>query len=147
MIKSFKVLPFYFWKIISFFLLHKNQTCKMAAKWFNSLDTNSIWKSEIKSTILFDYIIIFVLKLDGFASTSNIHEDLDIINEFVDTHQSDFQLVGNSIKASLKKVELNIQWNELHLQKVRLFCICINKFLHLKYWFSIWQTDYTMVER
>ena len=118
----------------------------MAAKWFNSLDTNSIWKSEIKSSILFDYIIIFVLKLDGFASTSNIHEDLDIINEFVDTHQSDFQLVGNSIKASLKKVELNIQWNELHLQKVRLFCICINKFLHLQYWFSIWQTDYTMVE-
>lgn len=56
--------------------------------------------------------------IDGFASTSNTHEDVDIINEFVDTHQSDFQLVGNSIKASLKKVELNIQWNELHLQKV-----------------------------
>jgi len=56
--------------------------------------------------------------IDGFASTSNTQEDVDIINEFVDTHQSDFQLVGNSIKASLKKVELNIQWNELHLQKV-----------------------------
>ena len=38
-------------------------------------------------------------------------------------------MVGNSIKASLKKVELNIQWNELHLQKVRLFYVSISFFI------------------
>ena len=46
MIKSVKVFPLSFWKIItknSYFIKFKPtaSTCKMAAKWFNSLDTNS----------------------------------------------------------------------------------------------------------
>ena len=47
MIKSVKVFPFSFWKIVTkfFFCFIKlkppAQTCKMTAKWFNSLDTNS----------------------------------------------------------------------------------------------------------
>ena len=46
MIKSVKVFPFSFWKIMTFFFYFIKfkppaYTCKMAAKWFNSLDTNS----------------------------------------------------------------------------------------------------------
>ena len=47
MIKSVKVFPFSFWKIIIFFFYFIKikppaQTCKMAAKCLNSLDTNSM---------------------------------------------------------------------------------------------------------
>ena len=53
MIKSVKVFPFSFWKIITiffYFIKFKPSawTCKMAAKWFNSLDTNSTWSGKPK---------------------------------------------------------------------------------------------------
>ena len=46
------VFPFSFWKrnLLSFILLHK--TCKMAAKWFNSLDTNSSMRSRSSNLVL-----------------------------------------------------------------------------------------------
>ena len=47
-IKSVKIFPFSFWKIIHFFFFFyfikfrpPAKTCKMATKWLNSLDTNS----------------------------------------------------------------------------------------------------------
>jgi len=57
MIKSVKVLSFSFWKLIIFFCFTKFKplalTCKMAAKWFNSLDTNSSTKSYLASNPMF----------------------------------------------------------------------------------------------
>ena len=55
---------------------------------------------------------------DGFATTSNSQDDIDIIKTLVDDHSNDFQGAMPSIEVSLKKAELNIQWNELHLDHV-----------------------------
>ena len=56
--------------------------------------------------------------IDGFCITSNSQSDIDLINQFVNEHQEDFQASLSSIQSSIKKAELNIQWNELHAEKV-----------------------------
>jgi hypothetical protein len=56
--------------------------------------------------------------IDGFAITSNSQSDLDLINQFVNEHQEDLQGSLSSIQSSINKAELNIQWNELHAEKV-----------------------------
>ena len=56
--------------------------------------------------------------IDGFAITSNSQSDLDLINQFVIEHLEDLQGSMSSIQSSINKAELNIQWNELHAEKV-----------------------------
>ena len=64
MIKSVKVFPFSFWKMITFFFYFLKfkppaLTCKMAAKWFKSLDTNSRWNArKIQKTNFISMIIL-----------------------------------------------------------------------------------------
>ena len=56
--------------------------------------------------------------IDGFAITSNSQSDLNLINQFVNEHQEVLQGSLSSIQSSINKAELNIQWNELHAEKV-----------------------------
>ena len=59
--------------------------------------------------------------IDGFAITSNSQSDIDLINQFVNEHQDDLQGYLSSIQSSINKAELNIQWNELHAEKVYIW--------------------------
>ena len=56
--------------------------------------------------------------LNGFAETLNTQEDLDLINQFVTDHSSDLQGRISSISDSIKKAELNLQWNQLHADNI-----------------------------
>ena len=56
--------------------------------------------------------------LNGFAETLNTQDDLDLINEFVAEHSSDLQGRISSISDSIKKAELNLQWNQLHANTI-----------------------------
>ena len=58
------------------------------------------------------------LIIDGFCITSNSQSDIDLINQFVNDHQEDLEGYLSSIQSSINKAELNIQWNELHAEKV-----------------------------
>ena len=58
------------------------------------------------------------LIIDGFCINSNSQSDIELINQFVNEHQEDLQGSLSSIQSSIKKAELNIQWNELHAEKV-----------------------------
>ena len=75
MIKSAIVFPFSFWKrnLLSFILLHK--TCKMAAKWFNSLDTNSSMRSRSSNLVLaiISPLIAIILIASNFTQ-GGIHQ-------------------------------------------------------------------------
>ena len=56
MIKNVKIFPFSFWKIITIFFYFIKfkppaESCKMAAPWFNSLDTNSSEQSSVFSIL------------------------------------------------------------------------------------------------
>lgn len=63
-------------------------------------------------------LISFKPFLGGFANTANTQDDINKINQLIDAHPSDFQGSLSTIKDSLNTAELNIQWNELHLQNV-----------------------------
>ena len=56
--------------------------------------------------------------IDGFCITSNSQSDIDMINQFVNQHPEDLEGSQSSIQSSINKAELNIQWNELHAEKV-----------------------------
>ena len=56
--------------------------------------------------------------IDGFAITSNSQSDIDLINQFVSDHEQDLQDSLSAIQESIIKAELNVQWNDLHGEKV-----------------------------
>ena len=56
--------------------------------------------------------------IDAFAITSNSQSEIDLMNQFVDTHKQDLQDSLSGIQDSISKAELNVQWNELHGEKV-----------------------------
>ena len=86
MIKSVKVFPFSFWKNHNISLHHKNQTpaqtCKMAAKWYNSSHTRIIY---------------------GVYNCSTLHNDHDIENIILK--------IKNKIKIEMSKIYRLQAWN------------------------------------
>ena len=56
--------------------------------------------------------------IDGFAITSNSQSEIDLINQFVSDHEQDLQDSLPAIQESIIKAELNVQWNDLHGEKV-----------------------------
>merc|ERR1719266_1781069 len=56
--------------------------------------------------------------IDGFLITSNSQNDIDLVKEFVNEHEQDLQGSISSIRKSLSKAELNMQWNELHAENI-----------------------------
>ena len=60
----------------------------------------------------------FTWIIDGFLITSNSQNDIDLVKQFVNNHEQDLQGSISSIEESLIKAELNMQWNELHAEKI-----------------------------
>ena len=58
------------------------------------------------------------LFIDGYANTANTEADIETINKLVSDHPADFGGSISAIEDSLKNAELNIQWNDLHLENV-----------------------------
>ena len=56
--------------------------------------------------------------IDGFAISSNKQSDIDLINQFVSNHSQDMHDSMSAIQESIRKAELNVQWNNLHGEKV-----------------------------
>ena len=56
--------------------------------------------------------------IDGYANTANTEADIETINKLVSDHPTDFGGSMSAIEDSLKNAELNIQWNDLHLENV-----------------------------
>ena len=56
--------------------------------------------------------------IDRFAISSNKQSDVDLINQFVNNQSQDLQYSIPAIQDSIRKAELNFQWNNLHGEKV-----------------------------
>jgi hypothetical protein len=61
---------------------------------------------------------IFFIHTGGYATTANTEADIEAINKLVSDHPTDFGGSISAIEDSLKNAELNIQWNDLHLENV-----------------------------
>ena len=61
---------------------------------------------------------IFFIHTGGYATTANTEADIEAINKLVSDHPADFGGSISAIEDSLKNAELNIQWNDLHLENV-----------------------------
>ena len=56
--------------------------------------------------------------IDRFQISSNIQYDVDLINQFVNNQSQELQYSMPAIQDSIRKAELNVQWNNLHGEKV-----------------------------
>ena len=56
--------------------------------------------------------------IDGFTISSNKQSDIDLINQFVSNYSQDLHDSMPAIQESIRKAELNVQWNKLHGEKV-----------------------------
>ena len=56
--------------------------------------------------------------IDGFATSSNTQFDIEVIDQFVSNHSQDLHDSMPAIQESIRKAELNVQWNNLHGEKV-----------------------------